>query len=173
MQILYAPNPVLRQQCEDVAIADEPDLERTMRQMAELMYDAYGCGLAAPQVGISKKMVVVDCDWSDEEGSRNPIFLINPTVESTSGELVVADEGCLSIPGITIPVERREEAVVKAYDFDGKEFTIEANGFLARCLQHEIDHLSGITLFEKLNVVDRLDKLEEYKAALAEIEGGM
>lgn len=169
MQILTAPNPILLKQCDDVVLADEPDIERTMHEMAELMYEAYGCGLAAPQVGITKKMVVVDCEWGDDDATRNPIFLINPYVESTSGELVVEEEGCLSIPGITVPVERHENAVVKAIDFDGNPFTIEASGFLARCLQHEIDHLAGITLFEKLDVMNRLAKLEEYKAALQEM----
>ncbi|MGI6216593.1 MAG: peptide deformylase [Coriobacteriales bacterium] len=164
MDIIIAPNPILRQKCEDIVLANEPDIKQFAKDMAKAMYDANGCGLAAPQVGVAKKLIVVDCDYAD--GDKSPIYLVNPYVESTSGEPIVDEEGCLSIPGITIPVSRCEDAVIKGIDLDGEPVTIEAKGFLARCMQHEIDHLSGITLFETLPVVERLSKLEEYKAAL-------
>ena len=167
MQILTSPNPILRKPCEDVVVASERDLRQTMMEMAELMYNARGCGLAGPQVGLSKKIIVVDVEYSGEDGCpKDPMLLVNPSIVSAGGEKVVDDEGCLSIPGITVPVERFHEVVVNALDPEGKPVHIEAEGFLARCLQHEIDHLSGITLFETMNVVDRLKKLEEYKAAV-------
>ncbi len=166
MQIITAPNPILRQKCEDVVISDEPNLEQTMLEMAELMYSSNGCGLAGPQVGILKKIAVVDCEFDGSKHSKkNLIMLVNPRIKSTSGEEVEDEEGCLSIPGITIPVTRPNEVVVAAQTVDGEYMEMEAIGFYARCFQHEIDHLSGITLFETLNAVDRLKKLEEYKEA--------
>ena len=166
MEILLAPNPVLREECADIDIANEPGLAEMAEEMAKLMYAADGCGLAAPQVGIAKKFIVVDVDWGPS-GDKNPMFLVNPYVESVRGEKVVDEEGCLSIPGVLVPVARCEDATIKALNLAGEEITIEAKGFLARCLQHEIDHLSGRTLFETMPVMERLAKLEEYKAALA------
>lgn len=169
MEILLAPNPVLREECADIDIANEPDLIEMAEEMAKLMYAANGCGLAAPQVGIAKKFIVVDVEYGGPDGApKNPIFLVNPYVESVRGEKVVDEEGCLSIPGVLVPVARCEDATVKALNLAGEEVTIEAKGFFARCLQHEIDHLSGRTLFETMPVMERLAKLEEYKAALAE-----
>ncbi len=167
MQILTSPNPILREPCADVVVEDEPNLRNTMLEMAELMYDACGCGLAGPQVGISKKIIVVDCDYSGAMGiPKNPMLLVNPRIESAGGEKATDEEGCLSIPGITVPVARFENVAVEALDPEGNPVSIEASGFLARCLQHEIDHLSGITLFETMNMAERLKKLVEYKIAL-------
>lgn len=167
MEIITAPNPILRQKCEDVNVQDEPNLKQTLLEMAELMYSSNGCGLAGPQVGILKKIAVVDCEFDGSKHSKKRlIMLVNPKVKSSDGAEIVDDEGCLSIPGITIPVSRPNEVVISAQTVDGEHIEIEASGFYARCLQHEIDHLSGITLFETLNGVDRLKKLEEYKEAL-------
>lgn len=166
MEIVIAPNPVLRKECEDIDIASEPGIAELADEMARLMYEANGCGLAAPQVGVAKKLIVVDCEYDGTNKSKNPIVLVNPRVESTRGEEIIDEEGCLSIPGITVPVARCEDATVQAISLDGEPVTIEAQGFFARCLQHEIDHLSGRTLFETLPVMDRLAKLEEFKAAL-------
>ena len=165
MEIITAPNPVLRKECTDIDVANEPGLAELADEMARLMYDANGCGLAAPQVGVTKKLIVVDCEWDGSNKTKNPIVLVNPYVESTRGEEIVDEEGCLSIPGVTVPVARCEDATVRALTIEGEPVVIEAEGFLARCLQHEIDHLSGRTLFETLPVMDRLAKLEEYKAA--------
>ena len=170
MEIIIAPNPVLRKECEDIDIANEPGLAEIADEMARLMYEANGCGLAAPQVGIAKKLIVVDCEYDGTNKTKNPIVLVNPMVESTRGEEIVDEEGCLSIPGITVPVARCEDATIQALNIEGEPVTIEAQGFFARCLQHEIDHLSGRTLFETLPVMDRLAKLEEFKAALAEAD---
>ncbi len=164
MDIVIAPNPVLRVECDDIVVADEPNLVETAEQMAKLLYEANGAGLAAPQVGITKKLIVVDCDYSD--GIKNPMYLVNPKIEATRGEKIIDEEGCLSIPGITIEVARPEDVTVSYLDLDGNPQTIDADGFTARCLQHEIDHLHGITLFETLPVRQRIEKLEEYKAAL-------
>ncbi len=166
MNIVTVPNPILRKECADVDLASEPGLAKTVKEMAKLMYEFNGCGIAAPQVGILKKIVVVDVDY-DETKRKEPIFLINPRVVSTDGEMVTDIEGCLSVPGIQVEVARCEDAVVEALDLDGNEVRIEADGFFARCLQHEIDHLHGITMLEHLPVVQRLEKIEEYKRACA------
>ena len=165
MDIVLAPNPVLRRECDDIVIADEVNLADLAADMAETMYAANGCGLAAPQVGISKKLIVVDVEYDGHK--KNPLALVNPVVESTRGELIVDEEGCLSIPGLGIQVARREDATIKALTVEGEPVTIEAKGFLARCLQHEIDHLRGVTLFETLPVVERIEKLNEFKQLLA------
>ncbi len=165
MEIVTLPNPVLRRHCADVDIEAEPDLHSLVMQMAKLMYDSKGCGLAAPQVGISKKIVVIDVDY--DQGKKNLICLINPYVVSTRGEKVLDQEGCLSVPGIQVMVPRCEDVSVAGYDIEGNEVRIDAEGFFARCLQHEIDHLNGITMLEHLPIVERLEKLEEYKAAKA------
>ncbi len=165
MEIHTVPDPILRRECEDVDISSEPGLRKIVKGMAKIMYDTNGCGLAAPQVGITKKIIVVDVDY-DDTGIKNPMCLINPVVESTRGEMVVEPEGCLSVPGVQVPVARREDVTVTAIDLSGNEVRIEAQGFLARCLQHEIDHLHGMTMLEHLPIVERLEKLEEYKAAL-------
>ncbi len=165
MEIVTVPNPILRKECEDVDIKAEPDLEQFVKDLSKIMYNSNGCGIAAPQVGVSKKIVVIDIEYGQEK--KNPIYLINPRIENTSGEEVIDEEGCLSVPGITVSVVRPEKAFVVAQDLNGDEFEIDAEGFLARCLQHEIDHLHGITMLEHLNVMDRIAKLEEYKAAIA------
>jgi len=169
MRIIVAPNPVLREKSRPVEAKEIKDLRKTARQMAELMYKSKGCGLAAPQVGISKRLIVVDVtppDENDEIIEKNPVFFINPEVKRVWGDREVCDEGCLSIPGIQISVERFNNIEVEALDLDGERFTVEAEGFHARALQHELDHLEGTTLFEHLNPIERIEKLEEYEEAL-------
>jgi peptide deformylase len=165
MYIIVAPDPVLRTKCEPVDPNSIKKLRSTAKQMAKLMYKNEGCGLAAPQVGISKRLIVIDCD--QEYGKKNPIFYINPVIVETRGEKVESDEGCLSIPGISIPIERYPEVTVEALDLNGDTIRVEADDFLARCLQHEIDHLDGRTMFEQLDPIQRIQAFQEYEAALA------
>lgn len=164
MKIVLAPNPVLRQVCDPCQRGDKT-LKRLSRQMAKLMYRANGCGLAAPQVGLLQRLIVIDCDDSPK---KNPIItLVNPEVEATWGEVVTAREGCLSIPGISVPIARPEFARVRYYDLDGEEQVIEGNGLLGRCLQHEVDHLNGRTMFEAAGPRERIQALQDYEYALA------
>ncbi len=165
MYIVIAPDPVLRTKCEPVDSSEIKKIKSTARQMAKLMYKNQGCGLAAPQVGISKRLIVVDCD--QEDGKKDPIFFINPEIVERGGDEVECDEGCLSIPGISIPIKRYEQVTVEALDLNGITFRVEADDFLARCLQHEIDHLDGRTMFEHLNPIQRIEAFQEYEAALA------
>lgn len=164
ISIVLSPNPVLNQMCEPCDLGDK-SLRKLAKQMARLMYKNDGCGLAAPQVGVTKRLVVIDCD--QEDGEQNPIFMVNPVIVETSGEPVVSGEGCLSIPGITVPIARPPFARCRYFDLDGEEWEIEGDGLLGRCLQHETDHLNGVTMFERADPMTRIKALADYEAALA------
>ena len=162
MNIVLAPDPLLRQVCEPCTVGDK-SLKRLAKQMAKTMYKYDGCGLAGPQVGMPVRIIVIDCDT--ESRRANPITLVNPVIVETSGEEVTAREGCLSCPGISVPVTRPPFAKVEYYDLDGNKQTIEGDDLLGRCLQHEIDHLDGKTLFETCDPMDRVEALRAYKIA--------
>lgn len=164
MKIVLSPDPTLRQIAQPCEPGDK-SLEKLAKQMIKALYKNNGVGLAAPQVGVLKRIIVVDCDVESEE--RNPIVLVNPEILETSGDPVKEDEGCLSCPGISVPITRRPFAKVAYYDLQGRQQTIEGDGLLGRCLQHEIDHLDGRTLFESCDPLDRIQALRDYEQALA------
>ena len=124
-----------------------PRIRQLIDDMFETMYDDNGVGLAAPQVGILKRLFVIDCGEA-ETGAPRPLVFINPEILETEGE-VTDNEGCLSIPGRFAPVPRPERVKVRALDRNMKEFTLEAEGLLARCICHENDHLDGILYVDK------------------------
>jgi len=164
MEIILSPNPALRAVCEPCDIHDK-DLKRIAKKMAQTMYANRGCGLAGPQVGVMKRIIVVDCDYESEE--RDPLFLLNPQIIGLEGEALVEEEGCLSCPGISVPVKRQPFVRVQYLDLDGEEWIVEGEGLLGRCLQHEIDHLDGKTLFERCEPSSRIKALRDYEEALA------
>ncbi|MBQ9021705.1 MAG: peptide deformylase [Eggerthellaceae bacterium] len=164
MDIVLAPDPILRQVCEPCEVGDK-SLKKLAKEMAKTMYKNEGVGLAAPQVGVLKRIIVVDCDI--ESSKKNPVVLINPEIVDSSGDVVIDGEGCLSCPGITVPIARASEVRVRYFDLDGSECEMEADGLWARCIQHEIDHLDGKTLFESASPLDRLQALQDYDVALA------
>ena len=171
MKIIVSPDPLLREVCEPVEIGDK-SMKRLSKQMLKEMYRSDGVGLAAPQVGVLKRMVVIDTDYVEEDENgrplkKNPLVLINPQIVEHSEERVVNDEGCLSCPGIHVAVERWEWVKVKCYDVDYNEVVHEGEGLFGRCMQHEIDHLDGITLFEKVPPLQRTQVLQAYQQALA------
>ena len=134
-------NPVLREKC--VAVPSITDgIKRLIDDMFETMYEFDGVGLAAPQIGIAKKIVVID----DRDG--NKLALINPVITESKGEQI-SEEGCLSLPGFAGRVKRPEFVKVEALNVDGDEILLEAEGFLAIVLSHEIDHLDGILYKDK------------------------
>ncbi len=134
-------NPVLREKCAEVpAVTD--GIKRLINDMYETMYAADGVGLAAPQVGIAKKIVVID----DRDGHK--FALINPVISGREGEQI-ADEGCLSLPGFAGRVKRPQSLTVSALDENGDEITLHADGFLAVIICHETDHLDGILYKDK------------------------
>lgn len=149
---------VLRQKATDVP-APGPELDRLVADMFETMYEARGIGLAAPQVGLSQRLVVVDVN----EDGHGPMALLNPVVAEFGGPVEKYEEGCLSIPGISGHVERPVTCVVDALDQQGNPVRLEATGMLARCLQHEIDHLDGILFLDRLSPIKRNMLLKKYR----------
>ena len=169
MKIILSPDRGLRQQCEPITPEELPQMAKLAKKMAKVMYKYDGCGLAAPQVGVLKQMIVIDTGVPKEDGEReeNPIFILNPRVSKLGDETECGGEGCLSIPGITVEIERATYIELEALDLDGSEIEITAEGFDARAIQHELDHLAGITMFEHLDVIERSEKLIEYEQAKA------
>ena len=120
-----------------------------------MMYDEPGIGLAAPQVGEAVRLVVVDTEWTDEDGDeRNPLILVNPEIAEHDGE-VLWKEGCLSVPDFEAEVKRAERVLLRALDLDGKEVEIRAEGLQAVCFQHEVDHLDGVLFIDRISRLKR------------------
>ncbi|MEM1371739.1 MAG: peptide deformylase, partial [Pseudomonadota bacterium] len=153
---------LLRQTSSDVETVDAAAL-KLMDDMLETMYAAPGIGLAAVQVGVLKRIVVLDV--SDEETGKQPIFMVNPQVVSRTGPETVYEEGCLSIPDVRIEVERPSQCVVRFIDREGHQQELHADGLLAKAIQHEVDHLDGKLIIDQLSrlkremVVRRVKKL--------------
>ena len=145
LPILRYPDPRLHTRATQVAEVND-EIRKLVNDMAETMYEAPGIGLAATQVDVHKRVVVIDVS----EEKNNLLAFINPTLEKCSGEQV-GEEGCLSVPGIYDKVERAERVTIKYLDLDGKQRTMEADGLLAVCIQHEIDHLNGIVFVDHLS----------------------
>lgn len=165
MKVIISPDPVLREVCESVDLADS-SIKRLAKQMAQTMYKNKGCGLAGPQVGVCKRIVVVDCDLDNKDSQ--PIVLINPEIVEHSDEVWVDEEGCLSVPGISVEIPRYTNVTVRYRDLDGNEQELSTEpDLLGRCVQHELDHLDGKTLFERLDPMVRIEALRAYEAALA------
>jgi peptide deformylase len=150
--LILLPDPVLRQKSEPVERIDS-DVDRLVADMLETMYDAPGIGLAAIQIGIPRRLLVIDVSKEDEE--RNPLVFINPEIVATSDARSTYEEGCLSIPDYYAEVERPASATVRHLDREGKERTTEAEGLLATCLQHEIDHLNGVLFIDYISKLKR------------------
>ncbi len=151
-EILIWPDPRLREKAKDVRTVDAK-VVKLVEDMFETMYAANGVGLAAPQVGVLQRVIVIDT--SPRQESSRPVALINPVLVRTEGETVY-NEGCLSIPGEAEEVLRAEKAWVRALDREGNPFTIDAaDGLLAIALQHEIDHLDGTLFVDHLSALKR------------------
>jgi peptide deformylase len=151
LDIILAPDPRLTTRCQVVDGIDGA-LQTALDDMLETMYAAPGIGLAAPQVGILKRFFVVDVG---EEGERSPLFIINPQIIERSTSQSVYEEGCLSLPKQYGDVERADGISLGYLDRDGKDRNLEAAGMLARCIQHEMDHLDGILFVDHLSALKR------------------
>tara|TARA_Y100001970_G_C14251731_1_gene872382 strand:- start:4922 stop:5443 length:522 start_codon:yes stop_codon:yes gene_type:complete len=147
-KILTEPDPILRKKCEPLETVDI-DTKKLMDDMLETMYAAPGIGLAAIQVGILKRLIVIDISKGEEK--KRPIFLINPSIVYQSKKTSVYEEGCLSLPGQFAEIERPAECTVKFINYDGKEQELKTEGLLATCVQHEIDHLNGVLFIDYLS----------------------
>jgi len=150
LDILRFPDPKLHTVAKPVQTIDAR-IKTLVADMLETMYDANGIGLAATQVDVHERVVVIDTS----EERNEPMVLINPEITWMNDERVKGDEGCLSVPGIYDGVERATEVKVKALDLDGKERIIQADGLLAVCMQHELDHLMGKVFVEYLSPLKR------------------
>jgi len=163
LPIITAPDARLKAVSEPVEKVDD-EIRQLMDDMLETMYAAPGIGLAAIQVGVPKRVIVVDI--SKDEGEKSPLYLINPEVVWASDEVGVYEEGCLSVPDYYEEVERPLLAHVNFLDYNGELQTLEAEGLLAVCVQHEIDHLEGILFVDHLSRLKRqmiLKKLSKAK----------
>jgi peptide deformylase len=143
-EIVYLPDPVLRRKAHKVAVVDK-DIKAQVEDMIETMRQAPGVGLAAPQIGISNRVVVVEYgDDEDDEAPKRLYVVVNPEIREPSAEMVDGTEACLSVPRLMGDVERHQSIVVRGLNRFGKPVKIKADGWLARIFQHEIDHLDGI-----------------------------
>jgi peptide deformylase len=160
--LVILPDPVLRRNSDPVdAITGE--IRALVADMFDTMYDAPGVGLAAIQIGVPKRVVTIDT--SKEEGVRDARVFINPQIVWSSEEKRVYDEGCLSIPEYYGEVERPDRVRVRFRDLDGKEQEIEADGLLATCIQHEIDHLNGVLFIDHLSKLKRDRVIKKFAKA--------
>lgn len=150
-QVRKYGDPVLRKRCEPVEVFDD-DLRKFTEKMFSMMKAAKGLGLAAPQVGDTRRMFVIDLSGQDFDSE--PMVFVNPEIESSQGD-VVAEEGCLSFPGLFFEVSRAENITVKFQDLDGETHRVEATGLASRAIQHEYDHLSGVLFIDHLSSTER------------------
>ncbi|MBN2647875.1 MAG: peptide deformylase [Thiotrichales bacterium] len=154
--VLY-PDPGLREVCKPVSAMND-QVDRLIDEMFYTMYDAPGIGLAAPQVAVQQRVIVVDVS----EGKDQPLALINPKIIQQAGS-ITWEEGCLSLPGIYAKITRPNHILVEGMNREGKQIQIEASDLLAVCIQHEIDHLNGVLFVDHLSNLKRSRALQQYR----------
>ena len=163
--LIILPDPLLRQASKPIEQIDT-EIQRLADDMLETMYDAPGIGLAAIQIGVPRRMLVIDVAREGEE--KTPLVFINPEIVASSDERSVYEEGCLSIPDYYAEVERPARVTVKHLDRNGMEQLTEADGLLATCVQHEIDHLNGVLFIDYISRLKREMVIKKFtKAAKA------
>ena len=150
--LIILPDPILRQVSKPIETIDS-EVKKLADDMLETMYDAPGIGLAAIQIGVARRMLVLDVSKEGED--KKPLVFINPEIVASSDARSVYEEGCLSIPDYYAEVERPATITVRHLDRDGKEQMTEADGLLATCLQHEIDHLNGVLFIDHISKLKR------------------
>ena len=168
-KILTEPNKILREKSLIVEKVDK-DLQKLMDDMLETMYAAPGIGLAAIQVGVPKRVIVLDID--SKEGPKNPMFFVNPEIIKKSDNNSTYEEGCLSVPGQFAEIDRPDKCHIKYLDYHGQPKEIKAEGMLATCIQHEMDHLEGILFIDYLSKLKKsmiIKKLSKQKKAIERI----
>ena len=168
-KIIIEPDPILRKKCKPLESVND-DTRKLMNDMLETMYKAPGIGLAAVQIGILKRIVVIDV--SKDKEKKDPIFLVNPEITYRSKKTAVYEEGCLSLPGHFAEIERPAECTTKFINFDGKEKELKAEGLLSTCIQHEVDHLNGVLFIDYLSILKKdmiIKKLLKHKKEIERI----
>lgn len=154
LPLVIAPDPRLKICSEQVAEVND-DIRKFIDDMLDTMYASAGVGLAAVQVGVHKRILVMDVEQKEEGKRGKPLILINPEIVTSSPEINTYEEGCLSFPGQYAEVKRPLKVKVRFLDYHGKQQEIEAEGLLATCVQHEIDHLNGITFVDHISPMKR------------------
>ncbi|HIG72583.1 MAG TPA: peptide deformylase [Myxococcales bacterium] len=152
-EIVKFPDPRLKEVSKPITEVDDT-LRELARDMIDVMYDEPGIGLAAPQVGASIRMFVIDTEWSDEEVRRNPVVVLNPEI-SDPEDKIIWEEGCLSVPDYSANVERDAKITLRGIDLDGNPIEEHAEGLRAVCIQHEVDHLDGILFIDRISRLKR------------------
>ena len=147
-KILTEPDPFLRQKSKSVEKVDD-NVRQLMDDMLDTMYNAQGIGLAAIQIGVPKRIIVIDI--SKEKGKKDPQYFVNPEIIWTSRDDATYEEGCLSVPGQFAEIDRPDKCKVKYLDYNGNLKELKAEGLFATCIQHEIDHLEGILFIDYLS----------------------
>ena len=168
-KIIIEPDTILRKKSETLEKVDN-ELRGLMDDMLETMYAAPGIGLAAVQVGILKRLIVIDI--SKDKEKKNPLFLINPEIVSRSKKTSVYEEGCLSLPGYFAEIERPAECQIEYLDYNGKKKEMKVDGLLATCIPHEVDHLNGVLFIDYLSKLKKdmiVKKLIKHKKELKKI----
>jgi peptide deformylase len=168
------PEPLLRRTAEEVTTFDD-DLGETVEAMYQLMFESQGVGLAAPQVSLGRRILVMNAEGDRDKPELN-LTLINPRIVERTGDKMLMEEGCLSFPGIFAEITRPEDCVVEAVDVEGQPLRLELTGFASRVLQHEYDHLEGVLLVDRMSPADRLrnktalgEMIEDYKERQAQV----
>ena len=149
LDIKKYPNSILKKKSEEVKEIDD-ETRRLIANMLETMYTNQGVGLAAPQVGILKRIFILDV-------GEGPKVFINPKILARKGK-EISEEGCLSVPGVFLGIKRAKEITIEALNEKGEKFRVEATGLLARCLQQEMDHLNGVLILDRINFWERLKR---------------
>ncbi|MFZ5391968.1 MAG: peptide deformylase [Patescibacteria group bacterium] len=161
MEILTNPNDFLRQKMKKVEVFDR-NLQQFARDFIETMLEKDGVGLAATQIGANRRIIAINLDKKEgyPDSLIMPMVLVNPEILEASAQQVEMDEACLSVPGLVGSVIRPEEVIVTYQDLNGKQYHVDADGWLARVLQHEIDHLNGILFIDRISDKKKLRKYE-------------
>jgi peptide deformylase len=162
--VLQFPDPRLKRKSEPVREVTDA-IRQLAADMIEVMYDEPGIGLAAPQVGEAIRMIVMDTDWTDEGGEKQPGVMINPEIVAREGELTW-NEGCLSVPDFNADVERSARVRVRYQDLEGKTHEEDASELRAVCFQHELDHLDGVLFIDRISKLKRSLYVAKRKRAL-------
>ena len=168
-KILTEPDPFLRQKSLKVDDVND-EIRVLMDDMLETMYHAPGIGLAAIQIGVLKRVIVIDLSREDEK--KNPLYFVNPEIITNSNKSAAYEEGCLSVPGQFAEIDRPDKCKVKYLDYNGNEKILDAEGLLATCIQHEIDHLEGVLFIDYLSKLKKgmiVKKLSKQKKSLERI----
>ena len=163
--ILTEPNNILRQVSKPVEKVGEEE-KRLMKDMLETMYDANGIGLAAIQIGVPKRIIVMDISKDDEE--KNPRYFVNPIIKNKDTSTSTYEEGCLSVPNQFAEIDRPSKCEIEYMDFNGEKKILKAEGLLATCIQHEMDHLEGILFIDYLSKLKKsmiIKKLSKNKSS--------